>query len=259
MYEPPVAAPSPHPAGPSRNGTVSPAPPAPRPACLPAPLGPRPRLSTDWILRHGADAATDADLLTTVLCAGEGEPAAAAAARLLLGRFRTLRRLAAASPREVRAAGRLSEGAAARVAAAFALGRRAAAGRWEKGEPFRASADIFERYHPALRDARKERFLAVLLDGKNRVLRDERISEGSLTSSLVHPREVFAPAIRESASALVFVHNHPSGDPEPSPEDVDVTRRLCAVGELIGIRVLDHVVIGDGAFVSFLDRGLISP
>jgi DNA repair protein RadC len=245
---------SPDPAG----AALSPTPPvsSPRP---PGSLRHGPRLSIDWISRHGADAATDADLLAAVLCAGEGEPAAASAARLLLGRFRTLRRLAAASPREVRAAGRLSEGAAARVAAAFALGRRAAAGRWEKGEPFRASADIFERYHPTLRDARKERFLAVLLDGKNRVLRDERISEGSLTSSLVHPREVFAPAIRESASALVFVHNHPSGDPEPSPEDVDVTRRLCAVGELVGIRVLDHVVIGDGAFVSFLDRGLILP
>ena len=97
----------------------------------------------------------------------------------------------------------------------------------------------------------------MLLDAKNRVMRDEAISEGSLTSSLVHPREVFATAIRESAGGLVCVHNHPSGDPEPSPEDMDITRRLCAVGELVGIRVLDHVVIGDGRYVSFLDRGWI--
>lgn len=97
----------------------------------------------------------------------------------------------------------------------------------------------------------------MLLDGKNRVLREERVSEGSLTASLVHPREVFAPAIRESAGALVFVHNHPSGDPTPSVEDVEITRRLCAVADLVGIRILDHVVVGDGTYVSFLERGLL--
>ena len=118
-------------------------------------------------------------------------------------------------------------------------------------------ANRFGHHEPMRVEIRLLGGFAVLLDGKNRVLRDERVSEGSLTSSLVHPREVFAPAIRESASAMVFVHNHPSGDPEPSPEDLEITRRLCAVGELVGIPVLDHVVIGDGAFVSFLDRGLL--
>jgi len=96
-----------------------------------------------------------------------------------------------------------------------------------------------------------------MLDGKNRVIREICVSEGILTASLVHPREVFVPAIRESAAGIVLVHNHPSGDPEPSPEDLEVTHRLTAVGELIGIRVLDHVVIGDGRYVSFLERGLI--
>jgi DNA repair protein RadC len=171
----------------------------------------------------------------------------------------TLRRAACSSPQEIAAAAGVADGVAARVAAAFALGRRAVSGRWEKGEPFRSSADIFHRYHPHLRDARRERFLVVMVDGRNRVLRDERVSEGSLTASLVHPREVFAPAIRESASGIVCVHNHPSGDPEPSPEDHDITRRLCAVGEVVGIRVLDHVVIGDGCYASFLERGLIPP
>ncbi len=97
----------------------------------------------------------------------------------------------------------------------------------------------------------------MLLDGKNCVMREDLVSEGILTASLVHPREVFAPAIREAAAGIVLIHNHPSGDPEPSPEDLEVTRRLCAVGELIGIRVLDHVVIGDGRYVSFLERGLL--
>ena len=88
-------------------------------------------------------------------------------------------------------------------------------------------------------------------------MREDLISEGILTASLVHPREVFAPAIREAASALLLVHNHPSGDPEPSPEDLEITRRLVAAGELVGIRVVDHVVIGEGCYVSFLERGLI--
>ena len=103
----------------------------------------------------------------------------------------------------------------------------------------------------------KEQFHIVMLDGKNRILREERISEGILTASLVHPREVFAPAIREAAAGLVLIHNHPSGDPEPSPEDREVTRRLVAVGELVGIRILDHVIVGDGRYVSFIERGLL--
>ena len=90
------------------------------------------------------------------------------------------------------------------------------------------------------------------------MIREDQVSEGILTASLVHPREVFLPAIREAAAGLVLVHNHPSGDPEPSPEDLEVTRRLSAVGELVGIRILDHVIIGDGRYVSFLERGLIN-
>ena len=99
----------------------------------------------------------------------------------------------------------------------------------------------------------------MLLDSKNRVIREDLVSEGILTASLVHPREVFAPAIREAAGGLVLVHNHPSGDPEPSAEDLEVTQRLCAVGELVGIRILDPVIVGDGCYVSFLARGLIPP
>ena len=89
------------------------------------------------------------------------------------------------------------------------------------------------------------------------MIAEHELTKGILTASLVHPREVFCAAIRLNASGLVLVHNHPSGDPEPSPEDHEVTRRLCSVGDLIGIRVLDHVVIGDGTYVSFLERGLL--
>ena len=108
-----------------------------------------------------------------------------------------------------------------------------------------------------LRDKKREIFLVVLLDARHRMLREEVVSEGSLTSSIVHPREVFLPAVRESAGAVVLVHNHPSGDPRPSEEDVAVTRRLVRASELLGIRVLDHVIIGDGRYASLRQEGLM--
>ena len=97
----------------------------------------------------------------------------------------------------------------------------------------------------------------VLLDNKNKKIRDVKISEGSLTASLVHPREVYNPVIRESAAAVIFVHNHPSGDPAPSPEDIEIPRRLKEVGEVTGVRVLDHVVIGHDRYFSFSDKGML--
>jgi DNA repair protein RadC len=214
----------------------------------------RPR---ERLARLGPDALSAAELLALLLGTGtRGRSAHEVGARLLEATG-GLRRLSTRTLREVQGAPGLGAARAARVLAAFALGRQVAGLRLAPGARFRSGADIFRHYHGRLRDLRKEQFWAVLLDGKNRVLREERVSEGSLTASLVHPREVFAPAIRESAGALVFVHNHPSGDPTPSVEDVEITRRLCAVADLVGIRVLDHVVVGDGAYVSFLERGLL--
>jgi DNA repair protein RadC len=146
---------------------------------------------------------------------------------------------------------------AARIQAALALARAMSRERLPRGAAMRTAQDIFDRFHLELRDQKREVFISVLLDGKNRVIREDRVSVGSLTSSIVHPREVFNTAIRESADAVVFVHNHPSGDPTPSLEDLEITRRLVEVSRLVGIRVLDHIVIGDGEFVSFHERGLL--
>ena len=118
-------------------------------------------------------------------------------------------------------------------------------------EPFRSAADAFDRYRYLMADYRVEVFLAVLLDVKNRRMEDVRVSAGILTGSLIHPREVFAPALRERAASVMLIHNHPSGDPSPSAEDREVTRRLRAAGGIVGIAVLDHVIIGDGSFHSF--------
>jgi DNA repair protein RadC len=102
---------------------------------------------------------------------------------------------------------------------------------------------------------RHEVFYVLLLDAKHRSLRDVQVSAGSLTATIVHPREVFAPAVRDGAAAVILAHNHPSGDPAPSPEDVELTRRLRSAGDLIGIVVLDHVIVGAQGHFSFADAG----
>ena len=123
------------------------------------------------------------------------------------------------------------------------------------GGPVKDAAAVHAHFRGRLPQLDREVFYVLLLDGKNRVQSEVRVSEGSLTAALVHPREVFAPAIRDAAAALILVHNHPSGDPTPSAEDRAITERLRQVGELVGIRVLDHVVIGRGRYASMAEQG----
>ncbi len=145
----------------------------------------------------------------------------------------------------------------ASLRAAVEIGRRLAAVRLRAGTPLRGPEDVHRHFHPLLRHARQERFWVVLLDGRHRVLRHELVSQGTLTASLVHPREVFRPALREAAAAVVLVHNHPSGDPTPSAEDREVTLRLARAGELLGVRVVDHVVVAERGFVSLQQLGVL--
>jgi len=124
------------------------------------------------------------------------------------------------------------------------------------GVSFRCSADIYRAFK-GLASMPVESFLVVHLDSKNRMVGMTTTSIGSMTASLVHPRDVFRPAIANMTAGLIFIHNHPSGDPAPSDEDLQITKRLCEVGKLIGIRCLDHIIIGQGYF-SFADQGLMS-
>src|SRR5207248_1705064 len=151
--------------------------------------------------------------------------------------------------------GRLWPRRLALVRAALELGRRAAAEPLAAGDPVRDAAAVYAHFRGRLPQLEREVFYVLLLDGKNRVQGEVRVSEGSLTAALVHPREVFAPAIRAAAAALILVHNHPSGDPTPSAEDSAITQRLRQAGELVGIRVLDHVVIGRGRWASMAEEG----
>ncbi len=204
----------------------------------------------------GAEALSDAELVALLLRTGGAGRDAVATARLLLERSQGLLGLARFSrfERHDDIPG-LGPAKCASLAAAVELGRRLQGRRLRAGERIRGPAEIHLHFHPRLRDCERERFLAILLDSRHRVLREVTISQGTLTASLVHPREVFRAAVRESAAALVLVHNHPSGDPAPSSEDREVTRRLCEAGQIVGIRVLDHVVVAERGYFSFCEAG----
>lgn len=127
----------------------------------------------------------------------------------------------------------------------------------EERPKIRCPQDVYNLIGPGLRDEKREHFIALLLDTKGGVMRQRTVSIGDLSSSIVHPREVFLEAIRHSAASLIVSHNHPSGDPTPSSEDVAVTRRLVEAGEMLGIEVLDHVIVGDSRWYSLKEKGLM--
>ena len=149
---------------------------------------------------------------------------------------------------------RRPEGAAA-VRAVVELARRLATRPFSPGHEFRCSEDVFGAYRATLGLEEQENFRVLLLDGKNRLIRDVLVSVGSLSASIVHPREVFSPAVRERAAGVILAHNHPSGDPEPSRDDIELTGRLREAGTILGIAVIDHVIVGRESYYSFVDRG----
>lgn len=213
----------------------------------------RPR---ERLLAQGPAALSDAQLLAILIRNGRAGKTSVDLGRELLERFGGLAGLAQAGVNEIRGVAGIGPAKAAEVLAALELGRRHQRPALT-GESFCSSSDVAEYYRPRLRDLRKEEFRCALLDTKNRFIREASISTGSLTASIVHPRETFRSAIREAAAAVIFVHNHPSGDVRPSQEDILLTRRLVQAGEVLGIQVLDHIIIGDGTHFSFRDSGML--
>ena len=175
-------------------------------------------------------------------------------AQALLRHFGGLESLARAEVRELARQPGLGLARAGALGAAFGLGRRLVESRFRPGTALQHGGDVARLVLEATRGIAKETVFALLLDGRHRVLGLRVVSTGSLLSAPIHPREVFRPAIREGAAALVVAHNHPSGDPSPSPEDRAVTERLREVGRLVGIEVLDHVVVGAERYFSFSDE-----
>lgn len=216
----------------------------------------RPR---ERLLKHGPDSLSDAQLVAILLRVGRQEASAVDVAREILQRLRGISGLVHCGLEEICMIPGIGPAKAAQLKAAIEIGRRAMAAPLSTGFRVTSSADLFTHFHPRLRNLRHEIFTTILLDAKNAIIREAVVSEGSLTHSIVHPREVFQSAIRESAASIILLHNHPSGDPMPSQEDRLLTTRLIAGGQLLGIRVLDHLVIGDGRYVSFADQGWIEP
>jgi DNA repair protein RadC len=188
---------------------------------------------------------------------GSGRTALDLASEVLIRYGGSLRRLGAAEPGELATAPGIGPARACTLVAAFELGRRASAEPARRDSRIQGPADVFRRLGPSLRDRKQEEFWAVYLDTQNRVISERCVTVGLLNSSLVHPREVFAPAIAHAAASVILAHNHPSGDPDPSPEDLEVTWQLVESGRLLGIPVRDHIVIGDGRYISLLERGLV--
>jgi DNA repair protein RadC len=217
-----------------------------------AALADRPR---ERLASLGPAALSDAELVALLLRTGSGAQSAVELGAATLEAVHGLRGLASAAVGELEALPGFGLAKAATLVAAIELGRRGAARRLARGEVLRSPGDVHRHFASRLRDEACERFLVLLLDGRHRVLGEVTVSQGTLTASLVHPREVFGPAIRRSAAAIVLVHNHPSGDPTPSAEDRSVTLRLRQAGELLGIRVVDHVIIAERGYYSFDEAG----
>lgn len=213
----------------------------------------RPR---EKLFKLGADKLSDTELLAILLRVGSSGKSAVDMARELINQFGTFRNIDSKSFAELKRKG-LGIAKIAQMKAAIEIGKRFLKEKSLSKIKIKFSKDIVDYFIPYLRDMKKEIFKVVLLDGKNKIIKDVTLSEGTLTKSIVHPREVIKEAVIESAAALMLIHNHPSGDPHPSPDDIEVTNRIISACELVGIRVLDHIIIGDNNYFSFFNEGLI--
>ena len=216
------------------------------------PLNDRPR---EKMAANGAAVLTDAELIAILLRTGTAEKSAIDIASEMTADGGLYKRLAGITRlNELTNIKGLGQAKAATVLAALEIGRRIASAKPIEKIHLSCPQDVADFLMPRLRYAAKEQFVVILLNSKNKVIGTEVVSEGSLSSSVVHPREVYGPAMLHHAAAIMVAHNHPSGDPKPSLEDEEVTRMLSRSGKVLGIPMIDHVIIGDGNYYSFLEN-----
>ena len=222
------------------------------------PIAERPR---EKLFMSGPDKLSNCELLAILLQTGfkyKGSSFSAVdLAKEILIEFKDLKGLMSTLPAEFLSFNGIGNAKAAKLVAALELGKRAVSEKNGNCTSFRCSEEVASYYIPLLKDLKKEQFRVLLLDVKNKIIREELISQGSLNSSLIHPREVLNPAIRGSAASVIFLHNHPSGDPEPSLDDIEITRRLCKSFDIVGINVLDHIIVGYEGYFSFKQKQMI--
>ncbi len=207
----------------------------------------------------GAEHLSNAELLAVIIKTGTKAYTAVELAQLVLklsndGRLSSLNNLSIEQLKQVKGIGRVK---AIQIKAALEFSKRIATTDGIVHHIIKSAYDVSNLMMEQMRYLKKEVFKAILLDTKNQIIKVVDVSIGSLNSSIVHPREVYSEAIKCGCNSIIFVHNHPSGDPTPSTEDIQTTQRLESAGNILGIKVLDHVVVGDGKYVSFKDKGII--
>jgi DNA repair protein RadC len=213
----------------------------------------RPR---ERLLKYGPEALSNAELLAIILRTGTQKENIINLCSRIFSEY-SIKQLSQANISKLTEIHGIGNAKAAQIAAVFELARKLEGFTDEPRRKIRSPADVYSLLYPKMREQKRERLVALLLDTKNQVLREEVISIGSLNANIVHPREVFKAALMESCASVILSHNHPSGDPTPSREDIAVTEKLIEGGKLLGIDVLDHVVIGDGKYVSLKDEGYV--
>jgi DNA repair protein RadC len=214
----------------------------------------RPR---ERLVKLGARSVSDSELLAILIGFGTVGKSAIDIARNMLDDFSSLSEMAKCDVAQFKKVAGIGLAKAVTIVAAFELSRRIAIDLMSSKKKLQSSDDIAEYYLPRLRDLRTEIFRVLLLNSSNQILKEIIVSEGTLNQTLVHPREVFRQAIVESAASVILIHNHPSGNIEPSAQDLQITKRLQETGEIIGIKVLDHLIFGYNSYYSFKNSGLI--
>lgn len=217
------------------------------------PEGDRPR---EKLEHKGPDALSEAELLAILIRTGKKGSTALDLARCLLAEGRTLRDVAQMTVRDLESNG-IGKARATSIVAACELSRRLPSSLGKDRPVFHSPEDVAQIYVPKLRDLKHEEFWVLLLTSANRLIADCMITSGTLNSSLVHPRECFQEALKQSAATVIFIHNHPSGNGEPSQEDIAITKQLVDSGRILGIPVHDHIIVAGSTFTSLADRGLI--
>ncbi|QQZ10716.1 RadC family protein [Heyndrickxia vini] len=218
------------------------------------PADERPR---ERLVKNGAKSLSNQELLAILLRTGTKEESVIQMANKLLNNFEGLRLLKDASLEEIMAVKGIGYAKAVQILAAVEIGRRIGNLTYQDRYVIRSPEDGANYVMNDMRFLSQEHFVCLYLNTKNQVLHQQTIFIGSLNASIVHPREVFKEAFRRSAASIICLHNHPSGDPAPSREDIEVTKRLVECGKLIGIDILDHIIIGDKKFVSLKEKGYL--